>query len=504
MCFHVDVHPSQLPPLRTLHEPHPRRAAARARRERILEAAREQFIALGLGGATTRDIARAADVPESSMFRHFSSKGELFEEAIAAHLGEILRSARQDDVSILAGAESESARLAALVGMHGHYLEVMQRALPVLGAAMFSEREVGREIYRARVHPLLADMGDESVRAMAGWANGGADGHTMIFLAFGGYLLLSLEAYFGESGTDAGPDPGSDPGPDRGAAGRLAWLIQYGVRGRPSSPLEIPGGDGGDAVSGAGGAGSGGRDAVSGAGARISTVGGADSGLAAEPPRSRPALAQPPAGPVRTARIRRERSDSIANRARLLEAAREEFFARGFGGATTREIAKAAGTTESALYRHFSSKEQLFHAAVGGRLQEIINAGLAAAETELAELTSDDERLRVFRGQHLHYLKVIEQTAPLLGAALFSERDAGTQLYRSIVAPFLDRMTEATTEAMIPWANDGADARTLILVAVGGYLLISLDAYFRETVIDHEAVAGRIAWLLYWGVAGRA
>lgn len=432
---------------------------AQARRARILEAARERFIERGLGGATTRDIARAADVPESSMFRHFSSKDELFEQAIAAHLEEILRSARQDDVSILTGAASESARLASLEGMHRHYLEVMEQALPVLGAAMFSEREVGREIYRARVHPLLAEMGEESVQAMAGWANDRADGRTMIFLAFGGYLLLSLDSYFGGAALDHGA-----------VAERLAWLIQYGVRGRPAGLL----------------------------GAR--PLDALPTARAAAPPLS----SVPPGRPTRPDRIRRERSDALANRVRLLDAAREEFFARGFGGATTREIAKAAGTTESALYRHFSSKEQLFHAAVGGRLQEIISTGLAAAETELAHLSTDDERLRVFRGQHLHYLKVIEQTAPLLGAALFSERDAGIQLYRSIIAPFLDRMTEATREAMIPWANDGADARTLILVAVGGYLLISLDAYFREARIDHVATADRIAWLLYYGVAGRA
>jgi len=443
-------------------EVHPRRVAAQARRARIVEAARQRFIEFGLGGATTRDIARAADVPESSMFRHFSSKDELFEEAIAAHLEEILRSARQDDVSNLAGAASESARLAALRGMHRHYLEVMERALPVLGAAMFSEREVGREIYRARVHPLLAEMGEESVRAMVGWANERADGHTMIFLAFGGYLLLSLDAYFGGTPID-----------HRGTAERLAWLIQYGVRGRPSGPLEPD-------------------------------VPGAAPPVAEPPSTSMRSPALTPSRPDRSTRVRRERSDALANRVRLLDAAREQFFARGFGGATTREIAKAAGTTESALYRHFSSKEQLFHDAVGVRLQEIINAGLAATETELAHLSGDDERLRVLRGQHLHYLKVIEQTAPLLGAALFSERDAGIQLYRSIIAPFLDRMTEATREAMIPWADDRADARTLILVAVGGYLLISLDAYFREATIDHDAVADRIAWLLYYGVAGRA
>lgn len=435
-------------------------SAAKARRARILRAAREQFIEQGLGGTSTRDIARAADVPESSMFRHFASKTEMFEKAIADHVEEILGSARQDDVSILAGAPSESDRLAAVVGVHRHYLEVMQDALPVLGSAMFSEREVGRQIYRARVHPLLDGMGRESLRAMAGWANDRADGPTMIFLAFGGYLLLSVDAYFG--GTPLDRDA---------TAERIAWLIQYGVRGRPPFDPD-PRHD------------------------RSSSV------RAPLTPRKSPPFASPP-GPVRTARVRRERSDAIANRNRLLDAAREEFSARGLGGARTREIARAAGTTEAALYRHFSSKEQLFHAAVGGRLQEIINSGLAAAESELAHLSGDDERLDVLRAQHLHYLEVIEQIAPLLGAALFSEREAGTQLYRSIVAPFLDRMTEATHPALGSWANEGADARTLIYVAVGGYLLISLDAYFREATIDHDVVADRIAWVLYYGIAGR-
>jgi AcrR family transcriptional regulator len=370
--------------------------------------------------------------------------------------------------------------------MHRHYLEVMERALPVLGAAMFSERTVGRQIYRARVHPLLAEMGEESVRAMAGWANERADGRTMIFLAFGGYLLLSLDAYFGGTPID-----------HAATASRVAWLIQYGVRGRPSGPLDAdvrPGGKSPDGSS---------VEDPAAPSDRSTTRTSADPPAGSSAGSKAGLLTGPSRRPDRTARVRRERSDALANRVRLLDAAREEFFAKGFGGATTREIAQAAGTTESALYRHFASKEQLFHDAVGGRLQEIINAGLAASETQLARLSSDDERLDVFRGQHLHYLQVIEQTAPLLGAALFSERDAGVQLYRSIVAPFLDRMTEATAEAMVPWANEGADARTLILVAVGGYLLISLDAYFREMTVDHEAVADRIAWLLYYGVAGR-
>lgn len=436
-------------------EPAPpaRRSRTQARRARILEAARGQFIENGLGGATTRDIARSAEIPESSMFRHFSSKEKLFEEAIAAHLEEILRSARGDDVSVILGAPSASARLTALEDTHRHYLRVVQQALPVLGAAMFSERELGRGIYRARVRPLLEALGGESVRAMAGWANERADPHMMIFLAFGGYLLLSLEDYFGDGRTDLDGD-----------SARLARLIQYGVRG--------------------------GQPSCSAAGASMRDGDAAPGDIAPLP------------GPTRAARVRRERSDAIANRSRLLDAAREEFSARGFGGATTREIARSAGTTESALYRHFSSKEQLFHEAVAVRLQQIITAGLQAVETELGHPRTDAERLEVLRRQHLHYLEVIEQTAPLLGAALFSERRSGVQFYRSVVRPFLDRMTDATQRALQPWADVDADAGMLITVAVGGYLLISFDAYFRESVIDHDAVADKITWLLYYGVAG--
>jgi AcrR family transcriptional regulator len=435
-----------------------------ARRGRILAAARERFIERGLGGTTTRDIASAADVPESSMFRHFASKDELFEQAIAAHLEEILRSARGGDVSALARPLTEADRLDALTGMHQHYLRVMEQALPLLGAAMFSELEAGRAIYRARVYPLLDDMARASVRAMDGWSNSGADPETMIFLAFGGYLLVALDGYFAGRPID-----------HAGVARRMAWLIQYGARGRPAEPIAAEPA----------------HRQVIGVGEPVDEGPTGPTGPFAAPPEPR-------------ARRRRLRSDAIANRARLLDAAREQFFARGFGGATTREIATAAGTTESALFRHFGSKERLFEEAVGHRLQEIIAAGAGAVRSGLSEVGQDADRLRIMREQHLHYLRLIERTAPLLGAALFAERDVGKHFYRSIVWPFLDEMGDTTDRALRPWAGGGVDGHTLIAVAVGGYLLLSLDSYFRGHQLDHDALAGKIAWLLYYGVAGRA
>jgi AcrR family transcriptional regulator len=48
-----------------------------ATRERLLDAAAETFARDGIRGATTREIARKADVNEVTLFRHFKSKEQL-------------------------------------------------------------------------------------------------------------------------------------------------------------------------------------------------------------------------------------------------------------------------------------------------------------------------------------------------------------------------------------------------------------------------------------------
>ncbi len=51
-------------------------------RERILEAATRTFAQLGVSGATTREIAKAAKVNEVTLFRHFKNKEELLRQVV--------------------------------------------------------------------------------------------------------------------------------------------------------------------------------------------------------------------------------------------------------------------------------------------------------------------------------------------------------------------------------------------------------------------------------------
>jgi AcrR family transcriptional regulator len=58
-------------------------------------------------------------------------------------------------------------------------------------------------------------------------------------------------------------------------------------------------------------------------------------------------------------------------RARILEAAREQFLRLGFSPVTTDAIASAAGVSKATLYRAFSGKEQLFREVILGELHEV-------------------------------------------------------------------------------------------------------------------------------------
>ncbi|MFV8817058.1 TetR/AcrR family transcriptional regulator [Haliea sp. E17] len=65
-----------------------RRRSAGELRSRILAAAAGEFQDRGYSGATTAAIARGAEVTEAQLFRYFSSKAELFHEAVFKPLEE--------------------------------------------------------------------------------------------------------------------------------------------------------------------------------------------------------------------------------------------------------------------------------------------------------------------------------------------------------------------------------------------------------------------------------
>lgn len=87
-------------------------------------------------------------------------------------------------------------------------------------------------------------------------------------------------------------------------------------------------------------------------------------------------------------RSRRPRADSLRNRERILEVARDAFAERG-ASVTLDDIVKLTGLGVGTLYRHFPNRDALIEAIYLAEVEH-----LAAAETELSATESPVEALR--------------------------------------------------------------------------------------------------------------
>lgn len=99
----------------------------------------------------------------------------------------------------------------------------------------------------------------------------------------------------------------------------------------------------------------------------------------------------------------------MGTRDRILDAAAEIMRDRGVVQATTKEIAKAAGYSEAALYKHFSDKEDIILNVLRHRMPSPADArprpGASSVEDNLAAMARDA-------------LSFYQQSLPLLGGLL--------------------------------------------------------------------------------------
>ncbi|MFF0538791.1 TetR/AcrR family transcriptional regulator [Streptomyces coelicoflavus] len=107
-------------------------------------------------------------------------------------------------------------------------------------------------------------------------------------------------------------------------------------------------------------------------------------------------------------------------RERILDAAHELMLTVGLARATTKEIARVAGCSEAALYKHYASKEELFIRVLSERLPRLtpLLRGLAA---EPGRAPLEDNLTEIARQAALFY----EQSFPI-AASLYAQ----TQLKR--------------------------------------------------------------------------
>jgi AcrR family transcriptional regulator len=78
-----------------------------------------------------------------------------------------------------------------------------------------------------------------------------------------------------------------------------------------------------------------------------------------------------------------KRLSSEARKEQIIQSALSVFIEKGFSGTTTAELAKAAGISEVTLFRHFSSKQEIFHAGVEPILFESLTNDMPVIEGKI-------------------------------------------------------------------------------------------------------------------------
>lgn len=149
-------------------------------------------------------------------------------------------------------------------------------------------------------------------------------------------------------------------------------------------------------------------------------------------------------------------------RVALLQAAIGVFFRYGLHKTSMDDVARAAGISRQGLYRHFSSKEELF----GETVRFVVNDALHRA---IAALDDDDEALPArleaavlaWSGLHFSHLSTSAHVAEILAAAAGPLGDTVEEARRR----FADAIARALRQSGVAETAKDAKERALTLEA---------------------------------------
>jgi AcrR family transcriptional regulator len=184
----------------------------------------------------------------------------------------------------------------------------------------------------------------------------------------------------------------------------------------------------------------------------------------------------------------------MSTRDRMLDAAAHVMRTRGMARATTKEIAKAAGYSEAALYKHFRDKTEIFLAVLSERIPGTL-AGVLANLAERAGQGSVRDTVQEVAAAALDFY----QETFVMAASVFSEpsllaahrdavqeRGAGPHRISETVADYL------AAEQNLGRIRTDADPRAAADLLLGACLQQAFLSRFAGSALDDET-AGRTA-----------
>lgn len=158
---------------------------------------------------------------------------------------------------------------------------------------------------------------------------------------------------------------------------------------------------------------------------------------------------------------------------KILVAARDIFAKKGFQGATIAEIAKKAGISEGAIYRHFNSKDELLMQCV----QPVLQSLLTKMETEIPEVDSLHDLVKNNLELRLRLFKEHYSTFRILMNELSYSKEM-MDLYMD----FLSKQEQKISQLMnkVRYFDENVKTRNYLLFGLGQMMSLWLYINFKE------------------------
>ena len=158
-------------------------------------------------------------------------------------------------------------------------------------------------------------------------------------------------------------------------------------------------------------------------------------------------------------------------RIQIMEAALNVFAAKGFNGARTKEIAREAGVSETLIFQHFKTKEELYFRSVHALFNH--HPLLDELEEKLAQ--EDDEA--VFLTAALHIIHHGLDDPRIIRLGLFNGLEGSDLAHRAHQERFME-----SGERLPEDESDKEGVAALLLTLVEG--VIFMDGVDRSDIAD--------------------
>ncbi|BBY25730.1 TetR family transcriptional regulator [Mycobacterium stomatepiae] len=166
----------------------------------IIDAAREEFTRTGYAGTKVRAIAVRAGVNDAMLYRHFESKEELFEAAVAGPISNAVRSIIERPWPDEPQGTGTAVMRERTVTFFEDLLRAMSEIAPLLGVVLFADQDRGRHFYREHIETAFAGIATLTRATIGDWLHKDFDEEMFARIVIGLGFMMAVDGHLGSHG----------------------------------------------------------------------------------------------------------------------------------------------------------------------------------------------------------------------------------------------------------------------------------------------------------------